>query len=589
MKDELTKEQKTMLQETFFASFVEEWDFEKNDKEFPNITILTIAPRSSLKLWWKCKEFGHQWQSNMRHRSDGSSCPVCANRKLLTGFNDFATKNPELVNAWKTVETNPDPSTVLFGTSTIKVDFPCTEGHLYKITPAALSRGRRCGYCSGTQILPGFNDLVSKCPDSLEWWDYEKNKETPYEVRYGSDVKKWWKCVKFGHSYFASINHFRQGRRCPICARKTIDNTTSLNATHPHLIKEWITEKNKRKIEETSAGHDGKMWWRCSKCSHEWQAYVYNRTHKKRPQGCPKCAKGVTSSRGEKQIYEFLINNGLPPEDIVQHKRMKNEMTQRMFELDLYIPEKNIAIEFNGVYYHSEKFVEKDYHYNKYRACKQRNIQLLQIWEDDWNVSETIVQKTLLDKLGLNASDETIYADDTQIKEVNVKDAAIFLNNHHLQGAVKTSRYIGLHTGDRLISLIAVKEEDNSRTFNIVRYATSENVIRGFEKLLSHIEKEYDFDRFVAFSDNCIGDEQLYSSNGFKQVGEVKPDYTYLIKKQFRENKAKYNRKKFKNDPTLMYEETMTVKQLTKLNNMLRVYDAGRIKWVKELNPRPLN
>lgn len=138
---------------------------------------------------------------------------------------------------------------------------------------------------------------------------------------------------------------------------------------------------------------------------------------------------------------------------------------------------------------------------------------------------------------------------------------------------------------DELVSLMAVKEEDNGLTCNILRYTTAEHIVDDFTKLLSHIEKEYDFGRFVAFSDNCIGDEQLYSTNGFKQTGEVKPDYTYLIKKQFRENKTKYNRKKFKNDPALKYEESMTVKQLTKLNNMLRIYDAGKIKWVKELKP----
>lgn len=584
MGKNLTHEQRVMLQETFFASFVEEWDLEKNDKEFPKITILTIAPHSSLKLWWKCKEFGHQWQSTMRHRSNGSSCPVCANRKLLTGFNDFATKNPELVNAWKTVETNPHPSTVLFSTTKIKVDFPCAEGHLYQTTPAALSRGRRCGYCSGTQVLQGFNDLASKCPDSLEWWDYEKNKETPYEVRYGSKVKKWWKC-SLEHNYLGEVHKFYAGRRCPICARKIINNTTNLNTTHPHLIKEWIIDKNKRKIEETSAGHDGKIWWKCNKCSHEWQASVYNRTHKKRPQGCPKCAKGATSSRGEKQIYEFLINNGQQAESIIQHKRLKNETTQRMFELDLYIPEKKIAIEFNGVYYHSEKFVERNYHYNKYKSCWEKGIQLLQIWEDDWNYSETIVQKILLHKLGLSSNNKILYAQDTQVHEVNHESATIFLNNYHLEGAIDASHYVGLYSEDELVSLMAVKEEDNGLTCNILRYATAEHIVDDFAKLLSHIEKEYDFGRFVALSDNCISYDELYNKNGFTRVEDIKPDYTYLTKKQYKENKAKYNRERFKNDPTLKYEENMTIKQLASLNNMLRIYDAGKIKWVKELKP----
>lgn len=108
---------------------------------------------------------------------------------------------------------------------------------------------------------------------------------------------------------------------------------------------------------------------------------------------------------------------------------------------------------------------------------------------------------------------------------------------------------------DELVSLMAVKEEDNGLTCNILRYATAEHIIDDFEKLLSHIEKEYDFGSFVAFSDNCISYGEFYNKNGFTQVENIKPDYTYLTKKQYKENKAKYNRERFKNDPTLKHEK----------------------------------
>jgi len=102
---ELTIEQKAELMEKFAFSIIHEWDFEKNNEDFPNISIMSIKPKSQYKIWWKCSQYKHRWQASMRHRTDGSLCPICSNRVLLTGFNDFATKFPEMLEDWKNQET----------------------------------------------------------------------------------------------------------------------------------------------------------------------------------------------------------------------------------------------------------------------------------------------------------------------------------------------------------------------------------------------------------------------------------------------------------------------------------------------------
>jgi len=81
---------------------------------------------------------------------------------------------------------NPDPSTILFSTSRIKIEWPCKNDHYFITTPSSIIRARGCNYCHGTKVLKGFNDLASKCSESLFWWDYEKNDKTPEEVRWGS-------------------------------------------------------------------------------------------------------------------------------------------------------------------------------------------------------------------------------------------------------------------------------------------------------------------------------------------------------------------------------------------------------------------
>lgn len=577
----LDEQQISIIKKNFSFNILEEWDYEKNNKDFPKISILKVKPKSNVKLWWKCKNFNHSWQATVRNRSEGSECSICANRTLLQGFNDFATKFPELLNIWKQSPNNPDPSTVIYCSTKILLEWICEKEHHFIITPADLGKGRGCSYCHGTKILEGFNNLSSKSPDSLKWWDYTKNVGSPKEVRYGSDAKRWWKCP-LGHSYSASINHFYHGRRCSICAGKTVNIATCLSTSHPLLIKEWNYDKNAYGPNSISAGHDKKVWWKCEQCHHEWQAYVYNRTDAKKPQGCPQCAKKSTSSRGEKEIFEFLINNGLKAEDIIQHYRTKNSKNN-IFELDLYIPSKKIAIEFNGVYYHSEKFLNKNYHYDKYKSCQNLGIQLIQIWEDDWNFSKSIIKDMLLHKLGISYK-KRIYARQTKIKELSYQEASTFLNENHIQKSVKASLYLGLMNNNKIVAVIAFKKENNNKTFNIVRYATSDNVIGGFTKLLSYLEKHYDFEDFITFSDNCLSNGNLYKNSGFIQDYEIPPDYMYLIKGQRREHKFKYRKNKFKNDPNLLFKEEMAERDLAILNNMLRIYDAGKIKWKKEKN-----
>lgn len=583
-KLQFSKSELELLAEKFSFDIMQEWDFEKNDKEFPDISILKIGTQSHKKIWWKCLNFNHSWLSSLRHKNDGSSCAVCKNKQLCIGFNDFATKLPELLKEWNQSIANPDPSTVLFSTSKVEIQWPCTNGHFFTTTPHFIARGRKCNYCNGTKILQGFNDLASKCPDSKEWWDYDKNEKTPEEVRYGSDVKVWWKCP-LSHSYEASINHFRHGRRCSICSGKTVDKTTKLSNTHPLLTLEWNYDKNTDSTPETiSAGHDKKVWWECSQCQHSWESYVYNRTNKLRPQGCPKCAKGSTSSKGEKQIVDFLQNNGINKNEIITHKIIENS-EKRKFEIDAYIPHLKIGIEFNGVYYHSEKFVNKDYHHNKLQACKEQEIDLIQIWEDDWNYKREIVKNMLAHKLSFSQQ-EKIYARNAIIKEINHDKAFSFLSKNHIQGAVSASKYFGLFskTNQLLLAVMSIRYENNKKTFNIVRYATSAHIIGGFTKIIKYIEKTYSFEKFITFSDNCISNGELYSKNGFIKDRELKPDYMYLVKKQKREHKFKYRKIKFKTDPNLLWEDGKTEKQLAVINGLLRVYDAGKIKWVRYSN-----
>jgi len=241
----------------------------------------TVTAGSNKKLKWKCSK-GHIWSATVSHRThktDPRGCPVCAGRQVLFGYNDLATKFPEIANeadGW-------NPSTVTAG-STKKLPWKCSKGHRW--SAAVNNRTTNsvgCPVCAGRQVLAGDNDLATTHPEiANEAVDYELTKT----VTAGSHKKLQWKCSK-GHRWSAQVNS-RTGSSsgCPVCAGKQVlagDN--DLATKFPEIAKEadgWEPST-------VMAGSNKKLKWKCSK-GHIWSAAVYSRTYKTDPAGCPVCS-----------------------------------------------------------------------------------------------------------------------------------------------------------------------------------------------------------------------------------------------------------------------------------------------------------
>lgn len=549
------------------------WDYEKN-----NVDPRTVKSSSKVLFWWKCDK-GHSWNATVNNRvNNDSGCRVCSNRAVQSGVNDSATMFPDLVRVWESFSDNPDPRETLFNTTKVKVKLLCSENHTYLTTPHNINRGRGgCPYCVGNALLKGFNDLAFKAPESLTWWDYSKNESKPDEVSFGSHIKYWFLCPQ-KHSYKASAQKFYAGKRCPYCAGKKANDENSLSSTYPELMKDWDYERNNANPNDITRGHGSQVWWKCHSCGHSWETYPYNRTRNVNPYGCPKCARGATSSKGEEAVYDFLVEAGI--EGLERNRRFERE-DGKSFELDIFSEKYNIAVEFNGVYYHSERFVHKNYHKDKYLACAEKGIQLIQIWEDEWSSSPEIVKSMLLHKFGISKA-SPIYARKTEVKTIPTSEAQRFFNENHIQGFAPASIYAALLFKGEIVSVLSVRREQNGKVFNIVRYATKDRVVGGFTKLLSYLEREYIFDSFLTFSDNCVSDGSLYESSGFVKDGEVRPDYKYLVGKRFRKHKFGYRLSRFRNDPDLLFVEGYSESELAAMNNMLKIYDAGKVRWVRK-------
>ena len=280
---------------TISPELAAEWHPTKNEDLMPD----AMTARSGRKVWWlgKC---GHEWQATILNRSEGDGCPYCSGHKILKGFNDLATVNPELAAEWhptKKEELTPD---MVAKGSNDKMWWLGKCGHEWQATISSRNKGVGCPYCSGKNVLCGFNDLKTVNPELAAEWHPTKNEDlTPEMVTKGSNRRVWWKC-KQGHEWQATISSRIQGNGCSYCSgRKALKGVSDLATTNPELTAEWHPTKNEGMTPYMiTKGSEKKVWWKCSQ-GHEWRATVYNRS---RGLGCPVCYNLRRSMNRKKKV-----------------------------------------------------------------------------------------------------------------------------------------------------------------------------------------------------------------------------------------------------------------------------------------------
>ena len=201
------------------------WDYDKNGK----ITPEQITHSSMKKAFFKC-EVGHEWEAVVSNFASHPWCPYCSGRKVLPGFNDLFTTNPELIPLWSKSNII-DPTRIKSGSSK-KALWYCPNCHgEYEMIIRDKASGRGCPYCSGHRVLKGYNDLATLVPELIEDWDYAKNSPLkPDEVTQGSNKKVWWKCHVCCYEWKTVVNYrgiLKKG--CPYCRK--------VNSTKPNAKK----------------------------------------------------------------------------------------------------------------------------------------------------------------------------------------------------------------------------------------------------------------------------------------------------------------------------------------------------------------
>ena len=317
----------------------------------------------------------------------------------------------------------------------------------------------------------------------------------------------------------------------------------------------------------------------CNKCSEKIfiipGALYYNRVVNN-VETCTKLLP-IDNYKSKNTSIEIFIKQLLDKYNIYYQTNVRNIIHPK--EVDIYIPDKNIAIECNGIYWHSDKNKEKNYHYNKYIECKEKNIQLISIWEDQVINSPEKIESIILSKLGIYNT--RIYARQCIIKEVTSKECNDFLNKYHLQGKTNSSIRLGLYYKGEIVSVMTFgkgrKCMNSKANYELYRYCCKSGiqVIGGASKLFKYFLKEYKPESIESFSSNDISNGDLYKQLGFEYISNS-IGYWYIDKEMNRYHRYKFTKYSLINEG---YDKNKTEFEIMDERGFFRIYDSGQIKW----------
>jgi hypothetical protein len=293
--------------------------------------------------------------------------------------------------------------------------------------------------------------------------------------------------------------------------------------------------------------------------------------------GCPKCS--VNKSYAEKEIMDF-IKNHYQGEIINGYRGFDKQK-----EIDIYLPDIKLGFEYNGLLWHSSKYMENNTMLNKLNIVESCGIKLINIFEDEWINKKNICKSRILNILGKS---NKLYARKCLIKEIPYKEAKEFLNKNHIQGAVASKYNISLMYNGEIVSLMTFGNlrknlgyTNKEGSFELLRFCNKLNisVIGGASKLFKYFIEKYNPFEIISYADRRWSQGNLYEKLGFNFINNTKPNYSYIDgKKQIRINR--FNLRK-----NILVEKYKCPENMTEVNfcesiGLYQLFDCGNKKYI---------
>jgi len=290
--------------------------------------------------------------------------------------------------------------------------------------------------------------------------------------------------------------------------------------------------------------------------------------------GCPSCSKSKVTSSYEDFILNYLDSH-LDTDDFLINSRP--DFLEKK-ELDIYSKEHNVAIEFNGLRWHNEKYKDKWYHFKKSEICRENNVKLLQIWEHYW--LNPVKKKIYLSKINhLFNLDEKVYARKCHIEEIDLSSYRFFVENNHLDGYVlpyRNMKYIGLFYLNKMVMVAGygMFYSQGSKCFipKLQRICTVNGmtVVGGVSKLLRFIKRDENY-KDILFQITLDTGGSLLLKNKIKQ-SNVTLRYWWTKSSTYKtRNECQVSILNKKDD----WQKNDTEKSYMERNGWTRLWDSG--------------
>lgn len=366
-----------------------------------------------------------------------------------------------------------------------------------------------------------------------------------------------WEC-EYGHSWSSKFNDIvKNGHGCPICAVKRREETNLKKYGAKYYTQRHLSNTQLNKLDDPewlSMQHtSGKTWEEIAKNVGVTPKVVASRFH-----SFDLDHLQFSKSQIERDFEEHI--KSLWTGEIVFNTR--NLIPPN--EIDVYIPDLKLGIELNGIFWHSEFHANRDkkYHLNKTEVCIEKDIQLIQIWENELLLKPKIVESRVKSMLGLN---EKIYARKCKIVEPDSTDSSEFLNNTHIQGNKASDIKIGLTYNDRLVAVMLFGKSRYAKKYEyeLIRYSSllNTNVVGGASKLLKYFKDVYMPTSIISYADRRWNSGKMYEILGLSFSHNSNPNYYYF----------------FSNKPLILYSRIAFQKH--KLKDKLEVFDPRLSEW----------
>ena len=521
---------------------------------------------SHVKMCITCPEHGEFWQTPTNHLQ-GKGCPKCAELRYIE---KKSSNTEEFIEKARKVHGDKyiyDKS--IYVNARTPLTITCRVHGDFQQTPDCHLRGRGCPECGRISQWDKRGRITTEkfIEDAREVhsdkYDYSK-------VKYiNAQTKVCIICPNHGEFWQKTSGHL-QGCGCPKCNNEKLskDKTDTQQAFLDKAIK-----VHNRKYDYSDVDYTGSTTKVLIICPKHGGFYQRPSDHIQ-GKGCPKC--GIQQSKAEEEINDFINQ-----ECKIGSKARDRSLLAKRLECDILIPSHNLAIEFDGMIWHSERFGKsKNYHLTKTQLAESKGYHLIHIFEDEWLEHKDIVLNKIRHFLGKDTDRPVIGARKCTIKKVSKAEAESFLNTYHIQGYVPSTAYYGAFYEDKLIGVMTFKQEKPNE-WNLTRFSTDTSYrLPGLaSKIFKQFVKDYNPIEVKTFLDRrwSHGDVNVYDRMGFKLTKTLPPDYRYVVGNQ---RIHKFNFRKHILNKKYGLPLSMTEKEMTEKLGFYRIWDCGLYKYV---------